>query len=684
MKNLHLKLSLQILALFTILALLANLAPVAQAEALARPQSAGGDLTWARSIGGIYGEEGYEVAVDANGNTYITGGFNSANVDFDPGPGVFSMTSTGGDDVFLAKYDSNDDFVWAISMGEPYGSDAGISIAFDANNNVYLIGSFKNTMDFDPGPSVYELNSAGSDDIFVSKFDSNGSFVWAKGIGGTKIDIVTGVAVDSSGIYITGWFGDIVDFDPGPSAMNLTSAGEDDIFVSKLDQNGNFVWAKSMGSGMDDNGWGLDLDKNGNVYLTGYFTGLVDFDPGIGVKNLASAGNTDIFVAKFGNTGNFIWAENMGGAYFDHGYDIALDSDDNIFVTGTFQNIADFDPGASEFMLASAGNDDIFITKLNNNGGLIWAEDMGGTADDTAWRIVADRNSYVYVTGYFNGTADFDPGIGISNLTSSGSTDIFIVNVKSDGSFMWAKGIGGVGDDYGYSIAVDTSGYIYVTGSFRGTTDFDPGVGVSNLTSSGYYDIFLLKLERDIHPIFTDVPLNYWAWTYIERLYNAGVTGGCSTSPMLYCPTTTVTRDQMAVFLLRGEHGSSYVPPAATGSMFADVPSTHWAAAWIEQLANEGITGGCGNGNYCPSTPVTRDQMAVFLLRGEHGGSYVPPEATGAMFADVPSTHWAAAWIEQLANEGITGGCGGGNYCPGVIVTRDQMAVFLVRAFNLP
>jgi len=185
-------------------------------------------------------------------------------------------------------------------------------------------------------------------------------------------------------------------------------------------------------------------------------------------------------------------------------------------------------------------------------------------------------------------------------------------------------------------------------------------------------------------PTFQDVPTNYWSWQYIERLYNSGVTGGCSSNPLMYCPTATVTRDQMAVFLLRGKHGSAYTPPPATGTMFADVPSNFWAAAWIEQLANEGITGGCGNGNYCPSTPVTRDQMAVFLLRGEHGGGYTPPAATGTMFADVPSTHWVAAWIEQLANEGITGGCGNGNYCPATPVTRDQMAVFLVRAFSLP
>ena len=191
-------------------------------------------------------------------------------------------------------------------------------------------------------------------------------------------------------------------------------------------------------------------------------------------------------------------------------------------------------------------------------------------------------------------------------------------------------------------------------------------------------------INKIITPTFSDVPASYWAWDYIERLYAAGITGGCSTNPLMYCPTTTVTRDQMAVFLLRSRHGSTYTPPAATGTMFTDVPSTYWAAAWIEQLANEGITGGCGGGKYCPSAPVTRDQMAVFLLRGEHGYTYVPPDATGTMFADIPSTYWAAKWIEQLANEGITGGCGDGNYCPATPVTRDQMAVFLVRAFSLP
>ena len=183
---------------------------------------------------------------------------------------------------------------------------------------------------------------------------------------------------------------------------------------------------------------------------------------------------------------------------------------------------------------------------------------------------------------------------------------------------------------------------------------------------------------------FADVSTNYWAWQYIESIYSAGITAGCGTSPLIYCPTAPVTRAQMAVFILRGIHGGAYTPPTPTGNIFADVPDSYWAAAWIEQLAAEGITAGCGGNNYCPDQAATRDQMAVFLLRAKHGSAYTPPTPTGTVFSDVPDTYWAASWIEQLAAEGITGGCGGTNYCPASTVTRDQMAVFLVKTFSLP
>ncbi|MBI3172989.1 MAG: S-layer homology domain-containing protein [Chloroflexi bacterium] len=182
---------------------------------------------------------------------------------------------------------------------------------------------------------------------------------------------------------------------------------------------------------------------------------------------------------------------------------------------------------------------------------------------------------------------------------------------------------------------------------------------------------------------FADIALGHWARSWINRLYAAGITGGCGAAPLTYCPDTSVTRSQMAVFLERGMNGAAFTPPNASGTIFGDVPANYWAAAWIEKLMQDGITGGCGSGNYCPEIAVTRAQMAVFLLRAMHGSVYEPPAATG-VFTDVPTTHWAAAWIEQLAAEGITSGCGGGNYCPDTPVTRAQMAVFLVRAFNLP
>jgi hypothetical protein len=186
--------------------------------------------------------------------------------------------------------------------------------------------------------------------------------------------------------------------------------------------------------------------------------------------------------------------------------------------------------------------------------------------------------------------------------------------------------------------------------------------------------------------IFSDVPSGYWSWSFIEQLFAAGITSGCGIDPLFYCPATVVTRDQMAVFLLRGKHGSGYAPPAATG-IFQDVAPDYWAADWIEQLAVEGITAGCNVSprQYCPTTPITRDQMAVFLLRARHGVDYVPPEAIG-VFDDVDPDYWAADWIEQLAEEGITAGCSitPRMFCPTTPVTRDQMAVFLVRTFNLP
>ncbi len=178
---------------------------------------------------------------------------------------------------------------------------------------------------------------------------------------------------------------------------------------------------------------------------------------------------------------------------------------------------------------------------------------------------------------------------------------------------------------------------------------------------------------------YADVPATHWAYDEIEAISVAGITGGCAAN--LYCPDDMTSRGQMAVFIERGMRGEQFVPPAASGTLFDDVPGDYWSADWIEQLVTDGIASGCDPSNYCPDEVVTRAQMAIFLLRGRHGVAYVPPAATGARFDDVPQGFWAADWIEQLAAEGVTSGCDSSNYCPDAPVTRAEMAVFLAKTF---
>ena len=180
---------------------------------------------------------------------------------------------------------------------------------------------------------------------------------------------------------------------------------------------------------------------------------------------------------------------------------------------------------------------------------------------------------------------------------------------------------------------------------------------------------------------FSDVPSSRGDYRYVETVLHKGLTSGCGGT--LYCPENQISRAQMAVLLLRAEHGAAYVPPAATGTVFDDVPANAFAAAWIERLAAEGITAGCGNGaNYCPNAPVTRAQMAVFILKTEHGSAWAPP-AAGGDFTDVPIGNLFAPWVEALKDEGVTAGCGVNVFCPSSPTKRGQMAVFLTKAFAL-
>ena len=386
-------------------------------------------------------------------------------------------------------------FVWAKSMGGNGAAVFGQAIAIDAFGNVYTTGIFQNTIDFDPGLSTNNLTSAGGDDIFISKLDASGNFVWAKSMGGTSSSWGLSIVNDPSGnVYTAGYFSGTVDFDPSATTYNLTSTGGQEIFIVKLNASGNFVWAKKMGGTSGDWGYSIDVDASGNVYSTGYFQGTADFDPGATSYNLTSSGLKDIFISKLDGAGNFMWAKSIGGTSNDYGYSIAIDASGNVFTTGYFQDTADFDPGAATYNLTTAGNEDIFISKLDASGNFIWAKKMGGTLTDQGSSLSFDIFSNVYITGYFQGTADFDPGAATHNLVSAGFNDIFISKLDASGNFEWAKRMGSNGNDNGWSIVYSQSN-IYSSGIYQGTVDFDPGAGSYNLTSAGTLSMFISKLD---------------------------------------------------------------------------------------------------------------------------------------------------------------------------------------------
>ncbi|NBG65711.1 T9SS type A sorting domain-containing protein [Acidiluteibacter ferrifornacis] len=452
---------------------------------------------WAASMGGLSSaDRGSSIAVDASGNVYTTGIF-EGTVDFDPGTGVFNLTSAGNYDIFIQKLDASGNFIWAKRIGGS-GYDNGLEIVVGSSGNIFCVGEFQGTVDFNPGTGTYNLTAQGGYNIFILKLTSFGDFVWAKSMKGYGHP--GSVIVDASdNIYTTGSFQDTVDFNPGTGVYNLTSNGSSDIFISKLNSSGNFIWAKSMGGNGIDGSQSITLDGMGNVYISGLYEGVVDFDPGINTYNLTSNGYSDVFICKLDVNGNFLWAKSVGSSvYYDESRSLVSDVQGNLYIGGTFYGTVDFDPGVSIYNLTSNAFDDIFILKLNSSGDFVWVKSIGGGSSEHINSMALDTSGNVYATGEYSLTVDFNPNAGTYNLTSNGGYDIFILKLNSSGGFVWAKSIGGTGFDNGFSLTTDIHGNLYTTGVFSETVDFDPGIGTYGLTSNGGGDIFVSKFSQCI------------------------------------------------------------------------------------------------------------------------------------------------------------------------------------------
>lgn len=378
--------------------------------------------------------------------------------------------------------------IWSQSFGDSHQEYCG-GVAVKGSGNVLMTGSFSGTVDFGGGP----LTCAGNGDIFVAKFDADGNHLWSQRFGDEKWERSDDVALDGSGnVFVTGSFDGTVDFGGGP----LTSAGSLDIFVVKFDAGGNHLWSRRFGdfgdttSGFDES---VAVDGSGNVYITGPFSGTMDFGGG----PLTSAGDLDIYVAKLHYlSGDHIWSKRFGDANIQKFSRVAVDGSGNVLVAGTFEGTVDFGGGP----LTSAGYADIFVTKFNADGNHLWSQSFGDTlADETCWGVAVDGLGNVLATGLFGGNINF----GGHQLTSAGLSDVFVTKFNADGNHLWSQRFGDECSQSGKSVAVDSSGNVFVTGRFDGTVDFGGGpLTCAGPCSIWEYtpDIFIAKFGPETVP----------------------------------------------------------------------------------------------------------------------------------------------------------------------------------------
>jgi hypothetical protein len=389
-------------------------------------------------------------------------------------------------------------FDWASGMG---GADHEHpnSIAIDKDGNVFTTGSFRGTVDFDPGTATYPLTAADEADAFITKLDANGAFLWAKTYGGTRNDWGHSLAVDTSGnVYVTGLFVEKMDF----GSVQLVSNGEEDVFIAKLDPNGNCIWAKNIGSPGDEQGLSLDLDPWGNVIVIGNLAkGQVDMDPG---PNDFTIDAGCVFVLKLTNSGDFIWVKRIEGLYLSEtrGESVAVSNTGDIHIAGRYDYQVDFDPAQSGQLLTPVGGiGDAFVLKLDSAGNYAWAKTMGGPDEDAAFAVAVDQSGNVFAVGSFARTASFGP---LTFSSNNNSLDIFITRLDAAGNFLWTKTVGGNWVERAFGVAADVQGSVYVTGGFNTRVDFNPGT-------------------QPADTFFLEASLTSWSsYSYVMKLDSAG------------------------------------------------------------------------------------------------------------------------------------------------------------------
>jgi hypothetical protein len=452
------------------------------------------NIEWCRGLS----DEAKVNWVDASGNNYLGGVFQGTD-DFDPSAGVYSGSSNGMNDCFIVKMDAQGNFLWARTFGST-GFDNLTAIETDAVGNVYMTGNFAGTTDFDPGAGVFNLFPT-SADVFVLKLDASGNFVWAVNFGSVSNDGGNDIHVYGNGeVLITGSCDGITDFNPGPGVFQQFENNYlDGSFLLKLDANGDFLWVKTFAPPTSiygqSFGRSMDVDPSGNIILSGYTQGTIDYDPGPGVYQLTTS-DIEVCLQKMDSNGDFLWAELIGctsTSMYIRNF-VTCGSDGSIYLTGMYSLTIDLDPGIGSNEFTANGDQEIFLAKYLPNGNLDWGASIGGIQQDEVNSIAIDELDQVLIAGVFTSEVDFDPGPLTHFETTSGPTKAYILSLSSAGNFNWVHVLSSPVGITAHSLFSVSSEELYLAGTFFGTTDFDSGPGNYSLTSSGGNDGFQLKL----------------------------------------------------------------------------------------------------------------------------------------------------------------------------------------------
>lgn len=486
---------------------------------------------WVKTTGNATNDYATKIATDASGNIYALGSY-SGTIDLDPSAGTLNVTSAGGTDIFIQKFDALGNFINGISIGGA-GNDVGSCILIDNNGYTTVAGVFEQIIDLDPssaqnGHAVYNFGT--SKDFFIVKYDDL-AYAFSRSIGGAGDDIVNAMDVDSNNnLILTGIYRGTVDFNPNISVNNsLTTTSGGEAYVLKLNENLDYVWAKSFATtdAVGSIGKVLKVDSNDDIVVGGLFKGASDFDPNAGFQSGMAATNFFAgFIVKLTSTGNYVWNavlnninHNLSGVTYVNTHEtflesLAIDSNNNIVIVGTFRGRnVDFAPGAvyvntdSDSRIQSGTGfteyrNTGYIWKLNSAGTYVWrgvirtnSSYLAG-ADIFPYAVTFDANDDFYFSGHYRQTIDLDPAGGSSWLTSNANSDVFIGKFSgASNALIWARSYGGANNVYTNDMKISGTKLVLL-GSFVATVDFDPNSGIENVTSQGGNDAYLLSLNE--------------------------------------------------------------------------------------------------------------------------------------------------------------------------------------------